>query len=82
MDRTRDPLFELKVQTKEQDKCEILELPPSGELFELEEELCRVVDAFKVREPIVSAEEARKRVLICIEAERSLMEGQEVELHF
>ncbi len=82
MDRTREPHFELKVQTKDQDKCEILALPPSGELFELEEELCRVVDAFKARKPIVSAEEARKRVLICIEAERSLKEGQEVELHF
>lgn len=82
MDRTREPLFELKVQTKDQDKCEILELPPSGELFELEEELCRVVEAFKARKPIVSAEEARKRVLICLEAERSLKEDQEVELHF
>ncbi len=82
MDRTREPLFELKVQMKDQAQCKILELPPSGELFELEEELCRVVDAFKARNPIVSAEEARKRVLICLEAERSLKEGQEIELHF
>ncbi|MEJ2056589.1 MAG: Gfo/Idh/MocA family oxidoreductase [Desulfofustis sp.] len=82
MDRTREPLFELKVQTKDQDTCETISLPPSGELFELEEELCRVVDAFRKRKPIVSPVEARKRVLICIEAERSLQKGQEVELHF
>ena len=82
MDRTREPLFDLKIQTRDQEKCEKLELQPSGELFELEEELCRVVEAFRKRKPIVSAEEARKRVLICIEAERSLEEGCEVELHF
>lgn len=82
MDRTREPAFELKVQTRGQEKCECLDLPPSGELFELEEELCRVVEAFRERKPIVSAEEARKRVLICIEAERSLEEDREVTLNF
>lgn len=82
MDRTRKPSFELKVQSGKQESCEIITVPPSGELFELEEELCRVVDAFRTRTPIVSAEEARKRVLICIEAERSLLEGREIELHF
>lgn len=82
MDRTLHPTFELKVQRRGEGKCELIHVPPSGELFELEEELKQVVVAFRERRPIVSGEEARKRVLICIEAERSLVEGREIELHF
>jgi myo-inositol 2-dehydrogenase/D-chiro-inositol 1-dehydrogenase len=82
MDRTLHPTFELKVQRKGQTECEVLDLPPSGELFELEEELKRVVSAFRERRPIISGEEARKRVLICLEAERSIREGKEVKLEF
>jgi myo-inositol 2-dehydrogenase/D-chiro-inositol 1-dehydrogenase len=82
MDRTLHPTFELKVQRKGQTECEVLDLPPSGELFELEEELKRVVSAFRERRPIISGEEARKRVLICLEAERSIQEGREVRLKF
>ncbi|NQU59039.1 MAG: Gfo/Idh/MocA family oxidoreductase [Rhodospirillales bacterium] len=82
MDRTRHPTFELKVLKGGEEKCETLELPPSGELFELEEELVKVVEAFRTRRPIVSGEEARKRIIICLEAERSLKEGKEVQLAF
>ncbi len=82
MDRTLHPTFELKVQRKGQTECEVLDLPPSGELFELEEELKRVVSAFRERRPIISGDEARKRVLICLEAERSIQAGREVELKF
>jgi myo-inositol 2-dehydrogenase/D-chiro-inositol 1-dehydrogenase len=82
MDRTRHPTFELKVLKGGEEKCETLELPPSGELFELEEELVKVVEAFRNRRPIVSGEEARKRIIICLEAERSLAEGREVQLAF
>ena len=82
MDRTLHPTFELKVQKKGQAECEIIEIPPSGELFELEEELKRGVIAFKERRPIVSGEEARKRIVLCLEAERSLEEGREIALQF
>jgi len=82
MDRTLHPTFELKVQKKGQAECEIIESPPSGELFELEEELKRVVIAFKERRPIVSGEEARKRIVLCLEAERSVEEGREIALQF
>lgn len=82
MDRTREPRFELKVQPREAEACQVYALPPSGELFELEEELKRVVEAFRRRRPIVSGEEARKRVLVCLEAERSLKQGEVVELRY
>jgi len=82
MDRTREPTFEIKVQRKGRDTCEVLKVPPSGELFELEEELRRAVTAFRERKPIVSGEEARKRIIVCLEAERSLAEGKERALTF
>jgi len=82
MDRTLHPTFELKMQRRGREKCEIIPVPPCGELFELEEELKQVVVAFRERRPIVSGDEARKRVILCIEAERSLAEGREIELHF
>jgi myo-inositol 2-dehydrogenase/D-chiro-inositol 1-dehydrogenase len=55
-------------------------LAPSGELFELEEQLRRVVVAFRERRPLVAAEDARKAVAVCLAAERSLREGREVRL--
>ena len=47
MDRTLTPKHELKVQRKGASACEIVELGPSGEVFELEEQLARVVEAFR-----------------------------------
>ncbi len=82
MDRTRHPSFELKVLRRGEENSETLDLPPSGELFELEEEVRKVVAAFTERRPIVSGEEARKRIIMCLEAERSLKEGREIPLEF
>ncbi|MEW6385809.1 MAG: hypothetical protein AB1514_18005, partial [Pseudomonadota bacterium] len=82
MDRTWEPMFEIKVQRKGQKACEVLKVAPSGELYELEEELRRAVEAFRSRKPIVSGEEARKRIIVCLEAERSLAEGKELALRF
>lgn len=82
MDRTLHPSFELKVQRRGQKECETIDLPQSGELFELDEELKMVVTAFRERRPIISGNEARKRVIICVEAERSIQEGKEITLHF
>ena len=82
MDRTLTPKHELKVQRKGASACEIVELGPSGEVFELEEQLARVVEAFRERRPLVSAEEARKTVMVCLEAERAVAEGREIALRF
>jgi len=80
MDRTRHPAFELTVKRRGSREAEALPLQPSGELFELEEELRQTVRAFEQRSPLVSGEEARQRVLVCLEAERSLREGREISL--
>jgi myo-inositol 2-dehydrogenase / D-chiro-inositol 1-dehydrogenase len=82
MDRTLQPAFELKLKRRGDLQCQTVAIPASGELFELEEELRQVVRAFRERRPIVSGEEARKRVILCVEAERSLAEGKEIRLSF
>ena len=81
-DRTREPSFELKVKRAGAERAEIVPLGASGELFELDEELRLVVDAFRAGRPIVSGEEARKRILVCLAAEQSLAENREVALRF
>jgi myo-inositol 2-dehydrogenase/D-chiro-inositol 1-dehydrogenase len=82
MDRTLEPTHELKVQRQGGSACETVKLAPSGELFELEEEIRQTAAAFRERRPLVAGVEARKRVLVCLEAERALREGREVELSF
>jgi myo-inositol 2-dehydrogenase/D-chiro-inositol 1-dehydrogenase len=81
LDRTRQPAFELKVKRRGREP-ETVALAASGELFELETQLAQAVVAFGERRPLVSGEEARKRVIVCVEAERSLREGREIALAF
>src|SRR5262249_55502224 len=82
MDRTRHPAFELKIRRRERAECEVVEVATSGEIFELEEEIAQTAAAFRMGRPLVSGEEARKRVVVCLEAERSLREGRELPLAF
>lgn len=81
-DRTREPKFELKVKRAGADRAEVVPLGASGELFELDEELRLVVEAFRAGRPIVSGEEARKRVLVCLAAEQSLADNRPIALDF
>jgi myo-inositol 2-dehydrogenase / D-chiro-inositol 1-dehydrogenase len=82
MDRTLTPKHELKVRRKGQSACEIVELGRSGEVFELEEELALAVAAFREGRALVPAEEARKTIVVCLEAERAVAEGKEIALRF
>jgi myo-inositol 2-dehydrogenase/D-chiro-inositol 1-dehydrogenase len=80
LDRTREAAFELKVKRRGAAAAETVPLATSGELFELEEQLRQVVPAFRERRALVSAEEARAAVAVCLAIERSLREGGEVTL--
>jgi myo-inositol 2-dehydrogenase/D-chiro-inositol 1-dehydrogenase len=82
MDRTLQPRHELKLKRKGAEQCETVELGRSGEVFELEDELAATVRAFEAGKPLVSAEEARKRIIVCLEAERAVAEGREIALSF
>ena len=80
LDRSREAAFELKVRRRGGGAPEAIALAASGELYELEEELRRTVVAFRERRALVSPEEARKAVAVCLAAERSIREGREVPL--
>lgn len=80
LDRTREARFELRVKRRGADVPERLPLAASGELFELEEQLRRVVPAFRERRALVSAEEARRAVVVCLAVEQSLRERREIVL--
>jgi len=83
MDRTLEPEFGLKIQRSGRDQCEEIPIPsPSGEIFELEEELRQTVEGFKTGRALLPPEEARKSVVICLEAERSLKERREILLEW
>jgi len=80
LDRTREAAFELRVRRRGAPAPETIPLAASGELVELDEQLRRVVGAFRERRPLVSAEDARKPVVVCLAAEQSLREGREIPL--
>jgi myo-inositol 2-dehydrogenase/D-chiro-inositol 1-dehydrogenase len=82
MDRTLEPRHELKMQLAGAREPEVVKLEKSGEVFELEEELAHVAQAFREGRTIVSGREARKRIGVCLEAERSVREGRAVALTF
>lgn len=82
IDRTRAPTCGLTLRRRGQSEIEAMAIGASGELFELEEELRQVVTAFAARRPLVSATEARKRIVVCLEAERSLREGHVLGFSF
>ncbi len=88
MDRDHSAHYDLRVQPRgfafERGvrECERIAIAQSGEVFELTEQIRQTALAFKERRTLVSAADARKRVLLCLEAERSMREGREVALDF
>jgi myo-inositol 2-dehydrogenase/D-chiro-inositol 1-dehydrogenase len=81
LDRTLHPTFELRLERRGKG-VETLPVEQSGELVELRLQARAVVGAFARRRPLVSGEEARKRIVVCLAAEESLREGREVTLRF
>jgi len=86
MDRDHSAEYDLRVQSRgfpfERGvrECERLPIAKSGEVYELTEQIRLTAVAFAARRTLVSAAEARKRVLICLAAERSLLENREIDL--
>lgn len=88
MDRDHHPVYDFRVQPKgfafERGvrEAEHHAIAASGEVYELTEEIRLTVEAMRERRPLVGPEESRKRVICCLEAERSIDEGREVSLNF
>jgi myo-inositol 2-dehydrogenase/D-chiro-inositol 1-dehydrogenase len=80
MDRTLTPAFELKLQRGRNTAAEIVAIESSGEVFELEDQLRRLIDDVPRRTPLVSAREALRATKICIAAERALVEKRPIAL--
>jgi myo-inositol 2-dehydrogenase/D-chiro-inositol 1-dehydrogenase len=88
MDRDHHPFYDFRVQPRgfafERGVRESIreDIAISGEVYELTEQLRLTAAALRERRPLVSSEEARKRVICCLEAERSVREGREIALSF
>jgi myo-inositol 2-dehydrogenase/D-chiro-inositol 1-dehydrogenase len=80
MDRTEQPTASLRLKRAGADKDETVAIERSGEVFELEMQAVAAVDAFRTGRPIVSAEEGRAAVALCLAAERSAREGREIAI--
>jgi myo-inositol 2-dehydrogenase/D-chiro-inositol 1-dehydrogenase len=80
MDRTHTPDFELKLRRAGAETAEIVEVEKSGEVFELEEQLRRLVIDVPARTPLVSARDALPSLKICLEIERALAEHRPIKL--
>jgi myo-inositol 2-dehydrogenase/D-chiro-inositol 1-dehydrogenase len=82
MDRTTEPQFSLKIQRRGVETSEEVPIEISGELFELQEEIKVAAELFAQGKPFYPAEEGRKVVIICLQAERALRENREIPLRF
>jgi myo-inositol 2-dehydrogenase/D-chiro-inositol 1-dehydrogenase len=80
MDRTHTPDFELKLQRAGAAEAEIVAVEKSGEVFELEEQLRRLVADVPRRTPLVSARDAMPSLRVCLEIERALAERRTIRL--
>jgi len=80
MDRTLEPDFELKLQRAGAAAAERIAIEKSGEVFELEEQLRRLVADVPRRAPLVSARDALPSLRICLEVERALAERRPIAL--
>ena len=81
-DRTHAPRFELRVQRRGQSGSETIPIERSGEVVELGAQIAATITAFRERRALVTGEEARKRIVVCEAAERSIREGGEIPLAF
>jgi myo-inositol 2-dehydrogenase/D-chiro-inositol 1-dehydrogenase len=80
MDRTRHPTFSLRAFDGE----EVTTVPiekPTGELFELEDQIARIVAALRNDVPLhCTAEDGRWSVAMCLAAEASVKSGKVVSM--
>jgi myo-inositol 2-dehydrogenase/D-chiro-inositol 1-dehydrogenase len=79
MDRTLHPEFALTVRRKGREP-ETLDIPPSGEAFELEENLRYALSGFREGRSSFSPQEARLAVEVCLAADEAHRTGVAVDL--
>ena len=76
-DRTLHPEFELKVKRADEEP-QVVDIPQSGEVFELKENLRLALEGFRHGRSILAPEEAGASIAICLAAEESAKTGAAV----
>lgn len=79
-DRTPTANFELKLRRKGGADAEIVPIEKSGEVYELEEQMRRLIADVPRRTPLVSARAALPSQVICLEIERAIAERRAIKL--
>ncbi|MFC7397112.1 Gfo/Idh/MocA family protein [Chelatococcus sp. GCM10030263] len=79
-DRTASPEFALHVRRRDASEVETVEVPRSGEIFELKENLTRAFAGFRTGDLVMQPAEARTAVALCLAVERSIAEAESVDL--
>jgi myo-inositol 2-dehydrogenase/D-chiro-inositol 1-dehydrogenase len=82
IDRTETPDFELKLKRAGAESAEIVAVEKSGEVFELEEQLRRLLVDVPAGTPLVSMSEALPSQIVCLEIERALAERRAIPLRW
>jgi myo-inositol 2-dehydrogenase/D-chiro-inositol 1-dehydrogenase len=82
IDRTETPDFELKLKRAGAESAEIVAVEKSGEVFELEEQLRRLLVDVPAGTPLVSMSEALPSQVVCLEIERALAERRAIPLRW
>ncbi|MCB1969061.1 MAG: Gfo/Idh/MocA family oxidoreductase [Geminicoccaceae bacterium] len=78
-----EPVFDLFVGPVGMTAPEKINLEgKSGEVFELAEQIRLTVEKFDHGQPLIDVREGRKAVVVCLEAERSVVERREIALKF
>ena len=80
MDRSTTPRFELKLLRAGETEPQVVPIETSGEVFELEEQLRRLVTDVPARTPLVSPRDALPSLRICLEAQRAISERRPIPL--
>jgi myo-inositol 2-dehydrogenase / D-chiro-inositol 1-dehydrogenase len=79
-DRTATPEFAMSVWRRGTDLVEAVEIPRSGEIFELEENIRQALDGFRSGHLVIPLEDARAAVALCLAIETSITTGKRVNL--
>ena len=79
-DREPNANFELKLRRAGSTDAEIVPIERSGEVYELEEQMRRLVTDVPRRTPLVSARAALPSQVICLEIERAIAERRAITL--
>lgn len=79
MDRTTTPSFDMKLRKGDSDAVSV-DIPLSGEVFELEEHLRQAYAGFTEGRSVMSPQQARPSMVVALAVDQALRQGRPVDL--